>query len=89
MRRGLRHKHSRSLFSRPLPVPLLNRALTKIPSLAGVESLFFPRLTKEVDCIGLWSNEAIDKSRAPGPAPEIPRAMREHFSYGGRVSLGR
>jgi hypothetical protein len=61
---------------------------TRIP-LAGVESLFFPRTTKEVDCVGLWSNAAIDKSRPPGPAPEIPRGMREHFSYGGRVSLGR
>ena len=32
---------------------------------AGVESLFFPRITKDVDCGGLWRNAAIDRSLVP------------------------
>jgi len=58
-------------------------------SIEGVESKFFPRISKEVDCAGLWGNAAIDKARPAGPAPEMSPAMREHFSYGGRVALLR
>jgi Caenorhabditis protein of unknown function, DUF268 len=57
--------------------------------LQGVESKFFPRISKSVDCAGLWGNAEIDASRPPGPAPEIPASMLKHFVYGGRVTMGR
>jgi Caenorhabditis protein of unknown function, DUF268 len=57
--------------------------------LQGVESKFFPQISKNVDCAGLWSNAEIDASRPSGPAPEIPASMLKHFVYGGRVNMGR
>jgi len=53
----------------------------------GERSLFFSRISKEVDCAGLWGNAAIDAARPRGAAPDIPDALREHFTYGGRVPV--
>jgi hypothetical protein len=55
----------------------------------GVASKFYPRISKKVDCAGLWGNAAIDKSRPPGPPPEIPASMLPYFLYDGRVKLAR
>jgi hypothetical protein len=52
-------------------------------SIEGVESKFFPFISKQVNCTGLWTNAAIDTPRPSGPAPEVPESMMKHFSYGG------
>ena len=58
-------------------------------SITGVQSKFFPRLTKIINCTGLWGNAAIDASRSPGQAPEIPVSLIKHFSYAGKISMKR
>ena len=58
-------------------------------SISGTPSLYFPAITKHVNCSLLIQNTAIDESRPVGFPPDIPIEMVPLFSYDGRVELGR
>ena len=58
-------------------------------SITGHTSLYFPAITKHVNCSLLIQNTAIDESRPAGIPPDIPMEMMPLFSYDGRVELGR
>lgn len=56
--------------------------------LKGSQSVFFDFIEKQVDCRGLWMNEAIDKAmEEPTPPSWIPEEMVGAFTYGGRVPV--
>jgi hypothetical protein len=59
-------------------------------SLIGSPSKFFNFVKKDVDCHGLWANEAIDESVSTDlwPPPEYPPPeFLEDFKQGGRVEI--
>lgn len=75
------------------PLSQLLQGCGEICSIEGIQehpSLYFPYIEKKVDCEGLMRNAAIDASmEAESPPEEIPAALLEHFSYRGKVPIGR
>jgi len=58
-------------------------------SITGKDGIFFQYITKQVDCVGLWQNTAIDESRAIGPPPDVPSKFLNLFNYNGQVEMTR
>jgi hypothetical protein len=58
-------------------------------SMSGQSAIFFAHIKKRVDCLALWSNAAIDVSRPPEVAPDIPTELTKLYTYNGRIHLSK
>ncbi len=58
-------------------------------SMSGQSGIFFNQIKKKVDCSALWSNAAIDVSRPPEVAPDLPTELTKLYTYNGRIQLSK